>query len=89
MTITYAAYIDAPTLKLYTSSRPTTRRLGKNNATKPMTIGKRGGVQSRRDAGADLSRWPLRHVVDHYNKFSMLDLTQQEKRELIEYLKSL
>jgi len=28
-------------------------------------------------------------VIDHYDTFSKLNLTQQEKGELIEYLKSL
>jgi len=28
-------------------------------------------------------------VIDHYDTLSKLDLTQQEKGELIEYLKSL
>lgn len=31
----------------------------------------------------------LLHVVDHYNEFFKLSLTDQEKRDLVEYLKSL
>ena len=31
----------------------------------------------------------LHDVVEHYNEFLKLDLTEKEKNELIEYLKSL
>jgi hypothetical protein len=31
----------------------------------------------------------LRAVVDHYNSFLSLNLSERQKRELVEYLKSL
>jgi len=39
-----------------------------------------------------LSRWTfstLLDVINHYNDFKRLNLTDQEKKDLVEYLKSL
>ena len=40
--------------------------------------------------GGDLGRFAtLLEVVNHYNSFKGLNLTDREKRDLVEYLKSL
>ena len=39
--------------------------------------------------GMDLALLPFPTTIDHYNGFRGLKLTEQEKSDLIEYLKSL
>jgi hypothetical protein len=50
-----------------------------------------GGLFTRQKGGFyHDGRFPdLRAVVDHYNSFFSLNLSERQKRELIEYLKSL
>jgi hypothetical protein len=52
---------------------------------------RRGGLFTRQKGGFyHGGRFPdLRAVVDHYNSTFSLNLTEGQKRELIEYLKSL
>jgi transaldolase len=45
--------------------------------TNPSLVAKEGGVDFKQ------------HVVNHYNSFKKLNLAEQEKNDLVEFLKSL
>ncbi len=68
-----------------TTSRPTARPTGRYRTT-PL-----GGLFTRQKGGFyhDGRFADLRAVVDHYNVAFNLNLTEQAKRDLVEYLKSL